>query len=407
MTLTVRAVIELGSSQADSHRKAPLPVPGNRLRKEVSFASSLLFIEGTVLIFPCFSFCRKTTLTKHQRRTHKVRDLQGSCPEEYANSEQDAEGSETEVDTPRNSVPPYSQDKARTSNGVAKLTDKRTGITRRATPSSLHPSVYGMVHHGGSHGPLTPHSPLSTYSTPSSSRNSFSGPSGAFTSACDEEYYSSQQHPPTPRSPHHQMLVKQELDQQPTSELSYTSGYSTPRPLDPPTIHTTQSQDLRIACPAPTTYDLVAEAQALQHSPGSLSSCSSISTASHTSQDYFCQAPAYQPASYPSNPHTISAVDPYPVHLQQIAHYQHQVPQSHLGLGAQFQPQQQYLVPVHQHTSAPAPQVWYEVPPYQHQLMAPEPQNRQPQYYGGQELLYVKEEPVSHLMTTPQGSFCE
>ncbi|TGZ80705.1 hypothetical protein EX30DRAFT_349244 [Ascodesmis nigricans] len=111
---------------------------------------------------------------------------------------------------------------------------------------------------------------------------------------------------------------------------------------------------MRIGSQPSGAYDLNSGAQVLQHSPGSLSSCTSLNTSS--------------PASA--------------VHLQQIAHYQPesqgQLPIAHLGVGAPFshQPQQQFLIPVHhlqyhQPATPPPPppqqpqqqQTWLEVPP--------------------------------------------
>ncbi|TGZ78731.1 hypothetical protein EX30DRAFT_350786 [Ascodesmis nigricans] len=366
------------------------------------------------------SFCRKTTLTKHQRRTHRVRDFQGSYPEEYLNSsEQDADGSDTEMDTPRHSVSPPSRFSAPQLASPADSTKlqnvKRNGIARRMTPSSLQPTAHHMFH-DGPHGPLTPHSPVSAYSTPiSASPNvSYAAPV-PFTSPCGEDYhYPRQQPPPTPRSPHHHqslIMVKQEqgLHQSPPSELLYsTTDYT-----QTPTATTPPSHDMRIVCKPPGAYDLISEAQALQHSPGSLSSCSSLSTASHASADYFCDAPSFQ-ASYPNV---------YPVHLQQIAHYQtesqDQLPMAHMGLGAPFthQPQQQqFLMPVHhpqyhQPATPPPPQqpqqqqMWLEVPPYQHQLLHGQDQ-RQQECFGALQRMCIKEEPLG-MVPSSQPSFCE
>lgn len=128
----------------------------------------------------------------------------------------------------------------------------------------------------------------------------------------------------------------------------------------------------------PTPYH-IATAQALQSSPGSMSSCSSVSTSAQS--DYFCHAPG-APASalYPIDPYSV------PLHIQQMAQMQ--------LVGSQFQPpmvsqQQQQMdmetVVAQQQQQVPDAECWFEVQPYQHQQMLQQQQQMQEQqarYYG-------------------------
>jgi len=296
------------------------------------------------------SFCRKTTLTKHARRQHQLLDNEGADSE--METEEDMDMTPT---TPRKSLPVRNQQK----KAVKRLQQQQ----RRQ--SALLPQGTTLFHQNSYiHEPLSPHSPMTLPSSNSSSRNA------SFSSG----FYADNQHqtimPPTPQSP-------------------YFPDDS--RPISPATvIHTPVighagpfHSGLRLVLDTQSPEQLQVTAQHLQSSPGSLSSCSSVS--SQSSVDYFGRAP--QPSTPYQSPYAISPGSySNPSNMQTQQH-------------AQFHSNMQYHPTFHV-PQMQAQQVWYEVNPHQHHLIS-----APPRLDFGYDMPLIKQEDTS-MLPTPRASFC-
>jgi len=217
------------------------------------------------------------------------------------------------------------------------------------------------------HEPLTPNSPMTLPSSNSSSRNaSFS-----------VGFYDSQHQSIMPTTP-------------PTTPPYYED---TSRTISSPTvIHTpvighagSYHNGLRLVLDPQSPEQLLVTAQHLQSSPGSLSSCSSVS--SQSSVDYFGRAPQ------PSTPYQ----SPYAVSSGSYSNPSTMQPQQH---AAQFHPNMHYH-PATFHVPQMQPQqVWYEVNQHQHHLIS-----APPRMDFGYDMPIIKQEETS-MLPTPRGSFC-
>jgi hypothetical protein len=164
---------------------------------------------------------------------------------------------------------------------------------------------------------------------------------------------------------------------------------------------------LRIVCSTPTSGQVFSTGEALQNSPGSLSSCSSVASNGH-SQEYFYRNAQQAGAPQYHVPTTAVAQSP-----QQIA-YPHQMaaPMNaahNIHVHANAQPmQQQVHVPA---PHAPQSQMWYDAIPYQQPVMLPpsqHPPRTQLYYTTGmptQDWGFVKaEEDPSMMLPTPRAA---
>ncbi|PWW77255.1 hypothetical protein C7212DRAFT_185640 [Tuber magnatum] len=346
------------------------------------------------------SFCRKTTLTKHARKNHQLRT-------ENDASDDDAEESEDD------DLSPKASGKAG-SRAQSKRSTKATA--RRAAPPSA-PNRPSMLRTGSFAEPLTPHSPQSTVRSGHSSRNtSFSAASDSYPHSIPMAVtHSVHQHqPPTPQSPYYaEEDVGDAREISPNTMIQRDDEYSTtPTGPPPPSLQGNRSFDtLNIVCSTPTTHQLLAAQQTLQSSPGSLSSCSSATTASCGS-DYFYRAPQGASSTHFQNMgQAISpgGIPPYPAQMPvQNGPSQHSIVMysqngQHQSNGM-LSPHPQ--APVQQQQQQP---VWYDYP-YQQQLLAAQTQPPQHRiYYTGvaaQGPSFIKAEPEQNLLPTPRGSFC-
>jgi hypothetical protein len=234
-----------------------------------------------------------------------------------------------------------------------KLVVRRMQQAQRKNPALMHHTL--LRQNGGFHEPLSPHSPMTLPSSTSSSRHA----SYAASSAWNPDMMMAG--PPTPQSPYF------EHDHRSVSPTSV--------------IHTPVSQGfdngLRIVLDTRTHDQLLADAERLQSSPGSLSSCSTVSNQS--SVDYFGRVA--QPSTPFQSPYPMSSAYPSPSPM-------HQAP---------FHPFHQTTYP----TMAQVPQtqqVWYETQPHQHHLISQS-------NFGYQDLPMIKQE-SEMLLSSPGRSYC-
>ncbi|KAF8422542.1 hypothetical protein EV426DRAFT_637540 [Tirmania nivea] len=310
------------------------------------------------------SFCRKTTLTKHARNAHN--------PKEHSdpNAPEDESESDDEAAPSPKSTKPRAQWRRESKAAAAKRNN---------------PSLTTKMLQPFKHDPLTPLSPHNMRPGELSRNSSMSGPGDTFTNSLS---LADMQQPPTPQSPYYSeegispSMTPREVDYEPT-------------PAAPPTMSAPAPYDnLRIVCTPQTPHQLLAAHHSLQGSPGSLSSCSTASTASGTS-DYFYRAThSAGPYSHPSG-----------------------LPLSPLGMPpytqATIQPQaataSQMMPPQHA-------DIWYTsfnpYNPQQQMMLAPPQQSQQPRiYYAGvpsnADISYIKSESEGQMMLpTPRSSFC-
>lgn len=269
---------------------------------------------------------------------------------------------ETEEDldmtsTPRKSLPARNQQKKAVRRLQQQHQRRQSALLPQGT-TLFRQNTYGI------HEPLSPHSPMTLPSSNSSSRNA------SFSSG----FYNDNQHqnmmPPTPQSP-------------------YFEDHS--RSISPATvIHTPVighagpfHNGLRLVLDPQSPEQLLVTAQHLQSSPGSLSSCSSVS--SQSSVDYFCRAP--QPSTPYQSPYVSSGSYPNPSSMQTQQH------------AAQFHPNMHYPTSFHV-PQLQAPQVWYEVNTHQHHLIS-----TPSRMDFGYDMPIIKQEDTS-MLPTPRNSFC-
>ncbi|KAI5789060.1 hypothetical protein EDC01DRAFT_125262 [Geopyxis carbonaria] len=320
------------------------------------------------------SFCRKTTLTKHARKQHFVKEER----------ESDAETEETEEDGS------LKREIKKETNIASKLMDPKIASTkvlkRAASRKGSTPLQTSMFRQNSSfHGePLTPHSPMR--SGHSSRNGSFSGYDHSLSVSMPPGMHQ----PPTPQSPYY--MDEEHTDHRPISPTTmvHRSGYNTPT-SQPPSVTSSFESGLQIMCETQTPHQIFAAAQTMQNSPGSLSSCSSTTSASQAS-DYFARAP--QPSSNPYH-------SPYPISPGTVPAYHMQPQHPHPAVQYHHAPYALHNVPVQiQHPH----QVWYGVDPYQHSMVPPQVR---PPYYGEMpQEVCIKQEPENNMLPTPRGSFC-
>lgn len=336
------------------------------------------------------SFCRKTTLTKHARRTHQIRT---------ENDVTDDDGEETEDDAPSPKVMSKPRAPAKRANKAA------AGIKKNIATASNRPSMLRTA--SSFQEPPTPHSPQSIIRSGSSSRNASFSAADSFGNHMPLIMPPSlhQHQPPTPQSPYYHEDVTDSRAISPTTVIHREDEYNT-TPTGPPMQSNTTFDGLRIVCTTPSTHQLLAAQAQTQSSPGSLSSCSSATTNSCQS-DYFYRQPTSATGHYPISP---GAVPPYPSQMpySHSAEPQHPTIMSYATNGGMLSPHHQ--VPV-QHHSHQQPQVWYGYPSHhQHHLLQAQTHAQQQRlYYPGvptQDLGYIKAEPEQNMLPTPRGSFC-
>lgn len=339
-------------------------------------------------------------MTKHARKNHQLRT-------ENDVSDDDAEESDDDDLSPKASGKAGSRAQSKRST---------KGAARRAAPSA--PNRPGVLRTASSFAePLTPHSPQSTVRSGHSSRNtSFSAASDSYSHSMPMAMtHSMHQHqPPTPQSPFYpEEDVGDGREISPNTMIHRDDEYSTtPTAPPPPPLQGNRSFDtLSIVCSTPTTHQLLAAQQTLQSSPGSLSSCSSATTASCGS-DYFYRAPQGTPSNHYQNMGqgiSPGGIPPYPTQMPV-----HTGSSQHPIVMYSQNGQHQTNGMLSPHPQAPVQQqqqpVWYDYPTYQQQLLAAQTQPPQHRiYYTGvpaQDSSFVKAEPEQALLPTPRGSFC-
>ncbi|KAI5810304.1 hypothetical protein DFH27DRAFT_521903 [Peziza echinospora] len=319
---------------------------------------------------PCGkSFCRKTTLTKHARKTHSQKN------ENDPNAMDESETDDETAPSPKSSKAPRPPQWKRESKAAAA---KRNN-----------PSLSSKLMQPYKHDPLTPISPSHMrHSAMSSRQSSLSVPVENFTSSLS---LSDMQHPPTPQSPYYDDDLRAITPSMSPREDEYDTTPTGPPPMSAPASY----ENLRIVCTPQSPHQLLAAHQALQGSPGSLSSCSSASTNSSTSDYFFRATHSAGPYSHPSGlPLSPLAMPPYTQASMQ--------PQT-AAANHMMHPQQQQ-------------DIWYsQYNPYssqQHMMLAPPHQAQQPRMYyagvpTGTDMSYIKSESEGQMMLpTPRSSFC-
>ncbi|KAL7272599.1 hypothetical protein RUND412_004579 [Rhizina undulata] len=340
------------------------------------------------------SFCRKTTLTKHARRTHSMRS---------ENDATDDDGEETEDDapSPRNGNKLGQRSQMRRANKPLSAPISRPGSTLSTS----------MLRAGNFHEPLTPHSPHGTIRSGHSSRHT------SFSAASDS-YHSPgmlmappMHQPPTPQSPFYSEEDVGDVRSISPTTVIHRDEYDSSPSAPPAPMHSNPVYDsLRIVCSTPTPHQLLAAAQTMQNSPGSLSSCSSATTTSCAS-DYFYRGHSNSghPFHHLGHPVSPGAIPPYPSHLQHShSASQQSSPLYHPSTPHSQVPSHQQLPAQPQQQQQPPQQYWLEVQPFQQQLISP-PSHQQRMYYSSvpnQDMGYMKQETEAHMLPTPRGSFC-
>jgi len=234
------------------------------------------------------------------------------------------------------------------------------------------------------HEPLTPQSPSDFHPASSSRHTSFSTASSGYYSDTQMLHISSTMNqPPTPQSPYYDEPDNHRPISPAAAVVHRNDSYHTPTSSQQGSVNGSFDGGLRIILETPTHHQLLME-QTLQSSPGSLSSCSSVS--SHSSMDYFLHAP-----QQPSTPYQ----SPYPISPCSVPHYSTDLQQAQHG-GPQFHPNVQYQSAPF---SAAAQHVWFEMP-HQH-LMAQHTQRIEFDY----DMPYIKQEPEI-VLPSRRGSFC-
>ncbi|KAF8253973.1 hypothetical protein K440DRAFT_648646 [Wilcoxina mikolae CBS 423.85] len=303
------------------------------------------------------SFCRKTTLTKHAKRHHLSE-----------NDRAESEVDDTDEDSPTSSTPKRLM--------AAKTQQKKVAAKRlqqRKQCAPIPTTMLTFCQTSSFHEPLTPQSPLDIHSASSSRHTSFSTASSGYYSETQMMHMSSTMNqPPTPQSPYYDEPDNHRPISPAATVVHRNDGYHTPTASQAGSVNGSFDGGLRIILETQTPDQLLLAAQqALQSSPGSLSSCSS--TSSHSSVDYFCHA-----------------------HQQTSTPYQSPYPISPCYGAPQFHPSVQYQSGPF---SVAAQHVWYEIP-HQH-LMAEHSQRIE----FGYDMPYIKQEPEI-VLPSRRGSFC-
>ena len=250
------------------------------------------------------SFCRKTTLTKHSRRTHKIGVIGNDI------SDDDSSDSDSSITPSRQSAV---RNKSSRTNSSSSKVHKSTGSNSlnnlsndgRMMSQDLALELQVLTN--------------LQQSRPRSSRSSVS--SGVFSTVttCSPQLHGLPLQPPTPRSPFYGNDFEFQ-DRLPMyhsmSRNSTLDGLDQASLLQVTEAGSAFDDTIRITCNQQNTQALLAAAQAIQgSSPGGLSSCSSV-TSQH-SADYFYR----NPGSYSQSPAMYSLMAPvspgtivYPVH---------------------------------------------------------------------------------------------
>lgn len=288
------------------------------------------------------SFCRKTTLTKHARRQHQLLENEG--PE--------SEIDETDEDSPR-----------KTSSAVKaqqkKVAARRLQLQRKDNGALLSTTMFRQTSYQE---PLTPHTPMSYQSSRAPSYTTSSP--GCYSDSQMSMHMAQSMHQPlTPQSSYYDEEEQVQHHHRPMSPNGAFDG-------------------MRLMLDAPTPHQLLVAQQTLQSSPGSLSSCSSTSSGSQSSVDYFGRAP------HSSTPYQSPYMSPVPQYQNQYH--------------TQYQPAP-YVAPVlSQIPQMHAQQVWYEN--HQHQLISNGPAPPRIDY-GYMDMPCIKQEPDHNMLPSPRG-FC-
>lgn len=249
------------------------------------------------------SFCRKTTLTKHARRSHTVR----------SENDPPIEESETEDES---------------HNGRMRKDNGRQQWRKELKARRSHP----MMHSQYIQQPMTPPSPGLSHSSISSRNSSFASDYGHTMTINGAPGIMHQ--PPTPQSPYYSVddsLARSVSPHQQPEVYDAVTGAPLPPSTMAPTTMPSENpyENLRIVCSTPSPHQLLAAQQSMANSPGGLSNCSSATSA--TSDSYFYRSHPSHPGSYVNSPVTPVSM-PYstgPVMQQQWIDYppyqQHQM----------------------------------------------------------------------------------
>lgn len=316
------------------------------------------------------SFCRKTTLTKHARRAHRISiDNQYSDDDTSDSDEGDSPGTEA-LGTPQSSWPRPSRAASQANGDVAYPIERSQSEmdfkAERMTPFSPQDSH-----------PAVPRPSLA---------NSFSFPPNTMAHVQDLNHCT---------VTHPLPLSQGAVYANQPCETVLSNAVSVPRPGaqdygGPPLVHHYPPAGHRLeASTTPTPQHIITTGQTIQSSPSSLSSCSSQPESAHSQDLYYSQVQGlpiqqYQLQQSPMNHDGTLQFPQY-----QAVTVGQQVPHGQPMAVPIMPPQQQYhTIPQsqHQQQQQQAPnQVWYDTMAYHPPVMvsAPEPINQQRLYTPG------------------------
>jgi hypothetical protein len=326
-----------------------------------------------------FSFCRKTTLTKHARRQHQISE-NGAETEVYETDE-DSPGALSNSGKPKSSKFDLIGDTAQSKKAIKRVVKKNSLL------STMPFQQLDQFNEA-----IIPYNSRDLHSTPPSRHHSFSSGSTSGSGFNDTQLALSMnlsvQQPLTPPS-YYDEDDRRSIS--PAMVIHPSNGYHTPVVSQPGSVNGSFSSGLRIECESQSPHQLLIAAQrAHEEHPGSVSSCSSTTTGSQSS-DYFGSSPQNPSNYYPITPgadvhfgghvpHDIHQFDPYG--------------QTAYGI--------QQVTPVHMHPQ----DIWY-VQSNQHLVT----QRLLFSDFGPEDMMKqqgmdIKQEPVESMLPTPRGSFC-
>ncbi|KAI9880554.1 MAG: hypothetical protein M1830_002253 [Pleopsidium flavum] len=333
------------------------------------------------------SFCRKTTLTKHARRAHRI-----STDNQY--SDDDSSGSDSEdspVTEPQETPEAHWLGQSRSasqSNGQAGYAIHRPHSVMDFKPERMTP-FSPQVSHSATNRPTI--------------SDTFSFPTNPVMHA-DDISHGTVTHP----MPISQGAVY--ATQQCETVLSPTA--SIPRTMNQnygpiPMVHHYPSAGHRLEASAtPTPQHVHTAAQTIQSSPSSMSSCSSQPESANSHDLYYAQVQSLPMQQYQLQPAPINHDATLQYHQYQPVSLGQQTPHGQAMAPPSMPSQQYHTIPQpqqqEQEQQQPPPQVWYDTMAYLPPVMvsAPEPIN-QPRLYtpgNGVQDWWIKQEDNGMLL---------
>jgi len=298
----------------------------------------------------CISFCRKTTLTKHARRAHRMSTDNQDSEEDSSESESEESPLTESYGTPQSRWPHPDPSSTRPNELARYPTD--------SSQSVMHFKAEGM----------TPFSSQESHSATSRSgmANPFDFNTNRVMHGTENGHVTVTQ--PLPISQSAVYSSHQQCD----AIMSPVASISTPTAHDygpTPLLHHYQSAGHRLdSSVTPTPQHISTAAQTVQSSPDSLSCGSSQPESANSHELYYAQVQSMPIQHY--------QLQPTPLNHDPSIQYQHYQSHPSMPVPQQFQtiPQQQGQP---QQQSLP-PQVWYDTMAYHPPVMisAPEPINQ-------------------------------